>query len=170
MVSGHPLTASTADRPSGWVLWTTDTDVAPKSLSKNKMPCTRENHRLLLWGFSSCISFLTMVRNRWLQIMCKKPQGNRQLQKNHNYWTDEKQHQSQGYWKGKRLRKCLSFWQQFLDRTIYYIHSFLISMKEIMGIALLHLRAWIKVLTCSAVKYKVKQCLTSLTWSWDWNK
>lgn len=33
-------------------------------------------------------------------------------------------------------------------------------MEEIMRIALLLLRTWIKVLACSAVKYKVKQGLT----------
>lgn len=59
--------------------------------------------------------------------------------------------------KGKSLRKCLRFWQ--LGRTIYYIYSFLISIKEIMGIALLLLRTWIKVLAFSPVKYKVKQGL-----------
>lgn len=33
-------------------------------------------------------------------------------------------------------------------------------MKEIMGIALLLLRTWIKVLAFSAVKYMMKQCLS----------
>lgn len=38
-------------------------------------------------------------------------------------------------------------------------YSFLISMKEVMGTALLLLRIWIKVLSFPAVKYMIKQCL-----------
>lgn len=59
MVPGHPLTASTADRPSGWVLWTTGTDVAAKLLAKNRkqMPCTRANHRLFVVLFSPVSHF-----------------------------------------------------------------------------------------------------------------
>lgn len=58
MVPGHPLTASTQHRPSGWVLWTTGTDIAAKLLAKNRkqMPCTKANHRLLLCLF--CLLYI----------------------------------------------------------------------------------------------------------------
>lgn len=52
MVPGHPLTASTADRPSGWVLWTTGTDVAAKLLAKTRSKCLAlEQIPDFLWFF-----------------------------------------------------------------------------------------------------------------------
>lgn len=99
------------------------TDVAARLLAKNKkkMPCTRANHRLLLcWGFYPVSHFWqwweTGDFRKWARNLRARGNCNKI-----SYWTDTKQHQSQGCRKGKRLTKCLSFWQ--LDRTIYYIYS-----------------------------------------------